>query len=1006
MQASDFSDVFVSYRRKDVEFTKQLVAALQKEGKECWIDWEDIPPGSEGFTDDIKRGLEGADAFLAILSPDYLDSTYCVDMELGTAIKLNKKIIPLVLKKFDDKPIPHGIGHINWIYFTPHAGHDNTFAESFPKVLDALNLDLAHARAHKNFALRALDWDTHKRHPSRLLKGQELDVAEDWLGNAAGKTPEPTELHREYILTGRKFANLQQRRVLAGVSFALIVSVILAIASLIGFQRATAAEAEARTAEAAAHRSAEVSSSLALASAALQPGNEEISIALALEATRIENPPTEVLVSLMQAAYPPGKRDVGNISYDGWLTVFGTDVSPDGQFIAINNALYDLATVAKVREFPDAPKVSVVTQFLPDGKRVIIAGDESSEEKSIHAGLFDIETGALLHEFVTEFGVGKLWLSADGSKIATENYMARSEGEYGMVLAGFTIFDVATGEALQTVETKSNAIALNADLTQWVEVILPEATETTAGTTFVRIVVRSVATNEVITTASAADDTGYNAVDDLAFHPDGTRLAVIANGVMHVYDTETGAALNAPRVHAPDMLSYSPDGRYLLIGTIFESQIALWDTTSDNPPIILSGHTDSLLAVEFAGSSDLAVSLDITGTLIKWDLNSGIEEYAFPGVSAWLNNTANEFITISGFYNDSPELVHYSLATYEELSRVSLPENISDPIFSADFSQFISQVRDENSGSTNHFILVDTQTGAIVQKITTEQTIPESFYYARYQFVPGRQQAILLIDESKWDDATQTNMSRREWLLWDLATGSIQPYAPLNNLSLEAIDSWTFHPEGQWLYITIPITDKDDRVQYVVTRYDFATGEELSRFDPDAHIDMFIDDGASFISTEYPQESDSSVVTLRDSQTGVLQQSLINQLDRGVGSLLLLDLQSNRAVIAFASGGGGGGPISPSLSFGTGGSESGFYILDTATGEILWDFGDPEYSVSIIGFNADNSAFIAAEDKITLYRNDTLDSLIAWTCANRYVPELTEEQQARYRITSTDSVCQ
>jgi len=119
MQASDYSDVFVSYRRKDVEFTKKLVQALQDAGKEVWIDWEDIPPGSEGFSDDIRRGLEGADAFIAILSPDYLESTYCVDLELGNAVKMNKKLIPIVLKKFDDYPIPQGIGHINWIYFTP-----------------------------------------------------------------------------------------------------------------------------------------------------------------------------------------------------------------------------------------------------------------------------------------------------------------------------------------------------------------------------------------------------------------------------------------------------------------------------------------------------------------------------------------------------------------------------------------------------------------------------------------------------------------------------------------------------------------------------------------------------------------------------------------------------------------------------------------------------------------------------------------------------------------------
>jgi len=174
MQASDYSDVFVSYRRKDVDFTKQLVQALQDAGKEVWIDWEDIPPGSEGFSDDIKRGLEGADAFIAILSPDYLESTYCVDLELGSAINLNKKLIPIVLKKFDDYPVPNGIGHINWIYFTPHAGQANGFDESFQKVLDTLEIDLEYNRDHKRYLLRALDWDNNKRSNSFLLTGDEI----------------------------------------------------------------------------------------------------------------------------------------------------------------------------------------------------------------------------------------------------------------------------------------------------------------------------------------------------------------------------------------------------------------------------------------------------------------------------------------------------------------------------------------------------------------------------------------------------------------------------------------------------------------------------------------------------------------------------------------------------------------------------------------------------------------------------------------------------------------
>nr|MCU0514765.1 toll/interleukin-1 receptor domain-containing protein [Anaerolineae bacterium] len=207
------SDVFLSYRRKDVDFVKQLDAALKNTGREVWVDWEDIPPGVEGFADEIQRGIEGADAFMAVLSPSYLESEYCL-MELREALKLKKKIIPVVYQKFDPLPPPDGIGHINWVYFTPHAGQANTFAEAFPKVVQALEADFTHIREHTRLLLRALDWDKHQRNGSFLLNGTEIEKAESWQVAASSKDPVPTQLHGEYILLSRRRQRQQQQRLL------------------------------------------------------------------------------------------------------------------------------------------------------------------------------------------------------------------------------------------------------------------------------------------------------------------------------------------------------------------------------------------------------------------------------------------------------------------------------------------------------------------------------------------------------------------------------------------------------------------------------------------------------------------------------------------------------------------------------------------------------------------------------------------------------------------------
>ena len=50
------------------------------------------------------------------------------------------------------------ISHINWIYFTPHAGHKNDFEESFPRVIEAMEVDFDYVRSHTRLLQRANQW--------------------------------------------------------------------------------------------------------------------------------------------------------------------------------------------------------------------------------------------------------------------------------------------------------------------------------------------------------------------------------------------------------------------------------------------------------------------------------------------------------------------------------------------------------------------------------------------------------------------------------------------------------------------------------------------------------------------------------------------------------------------------------------------------------------------------------------------------------------------------------
>ena len=224
----DRTDIFLSYRRTDVEFTQKLYQQLRATDRAVWVDWENLPPGVEGFSNEIQRGIEAADAFVCVLSPEYLQSEYCL-MELQEALKLKKRVVPLVARKFDPLPPPEGIGHINWIYFTPHAGQKNEFEDAFPRVIKALEADYEHAREHTRLLLRAMDWQRNDRNNSYLLKGAEIEKAERWQVAAVGKNPAPAELQGEYILASRAYQRRYQRRLTAVFGVLTVIAIVAAI---------------------------------------------------------------------------------------------------------------------------------------------------------------------------------------------------------------------------------------------------------------------------------------------------------------------------------------------------------------------------------------------------------------------------------------------------------------------------------------------------------------------------------------------------------------------------------------------------------------------------------------------------------------------------------------------------------------------------------------------------------------------------------------------------------
>src|SRR5690242_8239750 len=182
-------NMFISYSRKDKEFAEKLVNALEAEGRDIWIDYEDIPFASEWW-DEICGGIESSEAAVFIISPDSLESKVC-GLEVNYAIKNNKRLIPILYREAKDRSnVPTEISHLNWIYFnTP-----DVFDQSYRKLVETVDTDLEILRQHTRLLIRAKEWEKKGHSISLLLRGDELEDLVPMLSH-----PDITDLQRMYL---------------------------------------------------------------------------------------------------------------------------------------------------------------------------------------------------------------------------------------------------------------------------------------------------------------------------------------------------------------------------------------------------------------------------------------------------------------------------------------------------------------------------------------------------------------------------------------------------------------------------------------------------------------------------------------------------------------------------------------------------------------------------------------------------------------------------------------
>lgn len=465
---------------------------------------------------------------------------------------------------------------------------------------------------HRRLIAAANEWVNNDRDSSYLLTGNRLSQFNEW---AASVDLALTQLEADYLHASLTQWQMQEaaeaahrqrveglerrnRRFMKGLVAVMLVAMLGAfVLTLIAYNQrreaqsarteaevnanaallnAAEAETNAQTAQLNAEQAeanAAQAHSLSLATGsqlALDDGNTDLAILLALEANASPKAPPLAQRSLFEAAYAPGTRLVLT-GHSDWLRA-----------VAVS---------------PVAP-----------------LGVTASQDHSLM--LWDLETGRMVRLLEGHIAdVTSVKFSHDGQSLFSGS--CGSVNRVGQCIGGEVIrWEVATGEILQRYQGHGNVV-LGLDVSTDDRLLASGSDDTS-------IIIWEVATGEVLQTL-----TGHGLkVWDVAFAPDSTRLVSVSeDSLAIVWEVETGTERFRFENHQGPVYSVdvSVGGRWVVTGGGNDNSLYVWGIDTGLLRYQLVGHADTVYDVAFSADGDRILSGSQDTTVREWDMARGVE---------------------------------------------------------------------------------------------------------------------------------------------------------------------------------------------------------------------------------------------------------------------------------------------------------------------------------------------------------------------------------------------
>jgi WD40 repeat protein len=594
------SDVFISYSRRDEAFARKLRDKLEEHKRTTWIDLENIPLTAK-WLEEVYEGIETADTFAFVISPDSVKSDFC-RLELAHAVKNKKRIAPIWYRDVAQKDIPSDLSSHQYIWFR----EKDDFEKTFQKLTKALDTDLKWVRAHTWLLLRARKWDSNGRDGSFLLRGKDLNNAEALPAQEADKVeknpefePRLNPLQKAYIRASRR-ATTRSRLMVMGTAVFVLTVVSLGIFAWWQRNQATTRELAGQALLMSDLGGDSLQSSVLLAAEA--KNNNLAGGATSMQANAVLREGVGLLA-----------RPLARLAHE--TRVYAVAYSPDGKYLASagddDARLWNLPS-DKGRTLEHDLGVSEVL-FSPDGKYVATATPTSEDGKiPATAHVWEVESGEEIatfeHDGADEYVYKQpsLAFSPDSKLLATTDGDTKSA----------YVWDIADDKQRSRLELDGpgSLVAFGPDGKR-----LATSSLAPDGASNVAQVWKLDDTRQV----ARAEHNDF--ISGLTFSPDGKRLATSSHDrTARVWEIKSGEVVS--RVEHEDIVHYvdfSPNGERLATASA-DHTARVWDVESSEE-IALFEHDGTVNELDFSpdGERLATASSDTTGRV--WDIGSGQE---------------------------------------------------------------------------------------------------------------------------------------------------------------------------------------------------------------------------------------------------------------------------------------------------------------------------------------------------------------------------------------------